>query len=169
MTGKKQKTNAMRMLEAKGIAFMAHYFPLHIRSAQGVADEVGFPPGQVFKTLVVVPAGASVEGTPLLAIVPGDRELDLKKLARAAGRKRLRMATQRQAESLTGLQVGGISALALLHKGFEVFLDSSAQDYAQILVSAGRRGINLQLAVEDLVEVTGARVCAISRLEGGGR
>lgn len=97
----------MRMLEAREIAYVAHSFSPHVHSAQGVADEVGLPAAQVFKTLVAVPAKAPGEGVPLLAIVPGDRELDLKKLARASGEKRLRMASQREAESLTRLRVGG--------------------------------------------------------------
>ena len=164
MARKRAKTNAMRMLEARGIAYVAHYFPPEIHSAQGVADEVGLPAAQVFKTLVVVPGKASGGGEALLAIVPGDRELDLKKLDRASGEKRLRMASQREAESLTGLRVGGISALALLHEGFEVFLDASVADHSEILVSAGQRGINVQIAADDLVKLTGAHVCPISRL-----
>lgn len=163
MTKKKTKTNAMRMLEAKGIPYVAHYYSPHVHSAQGVAERLGLPIGQVFKTLVVVTDKASAKGTALLAIVPGHRELDLKKLARAAGGKRLRMATQSQAESLTGLRVGGISPLALLNKGLGVFLDASADEHSEILISAGRRGINLELAVSDLVKVTGTRLHPISR------
>jgi Cys-tRNA(Pro)/Cys-tRNA(Cys) deacylase len=159
MTNKPEKTNAMRFLEAQGIRYIAHYYSPEIHSAEGVAKAVGLPASQVFKTLVVM----SEKGRPLLAIVPGDRELDLKKLAQAAQEKKLRMATQREAESLTGLLVGGISALALLHKGFPVYLDAHATEYAQILVSAGQRGINLQLAVDDLRKITRARIADISR------
>src|SRR4030042_2564028 len=101
-------------------------------------------------------------GKALLAIAPGDRELDLKKLAQAAGEKKLRMASQHEAENLTGLLVGGISALALLQKGFPVFLDTSANQYSQILVSAGQRGINVEIGVKDLVKITRAQVCDIS-------
>ena len=68
------------------------------------------------------------------------------------------MARQADAEGLTGLKVGGISALALLNKGFQIFLDRPALERTQIVVSAGRRGINLRLAVKDLVRVTGSRV-----------
>lgn len=159
MPNKPEKTNAMRLLEAKGIPYMAHYYSPEIHSAEEVAQAVGLPASQVFKTLVVI----SEKGRPLLAIVPGDRELDLKKLAQAAQEKKLRMATQREAESLTGLLVGGISALALLHKGFPVYLDAHANEYSHILVSAGQRGINLQLAVKDLSKVTRARLADISR------
>ncbi|MBN1402274.1 MAG: aminoacyl-tRNA deacylase [Anaerolineae bacterium] len=161
MPDAEHKTNAMRLLEAQGIPYRAHYFSDEIHSAEGVAETLGFPPGQVFKTLVVMPEGGTPR--PLLAIVPADRELDLKALAKAAGEKRIRMAAHREAEQLTGLLVGGISALALLQKPWRVFLDSSANAYAEILVSAGQRGINLQLAVAGLVKLTKARVSEISR------
>ena len=157
---KKAKTNAMRMLEAKGIAYETHTFSPDIRSAEGVAEAVGWPADQVFKTLVVRPA--NVKERPLLAVIPGNCELDLRQLAKAMGIKKLRMATQREAESLTGLLVGGISALALLSKGFKVFLDASANEHERILVSAGQRGINLELGVEDFVAITRARLHSIS-------
>jgi Cys-tRNA(Pro)/Cys-tRNA(Cys) deacylase len=164
MSAKPEKTNAMRLLDAKKIPYKTHYYSPDIHSADELALAVGMPAGQVFKTLVVMPE----KGRPLLAIVPGDRELDLKKLAQAANEKKLRMATQREAESLTGLLVGGISALALLNKGFnKIFLDVSAKQYDEILVSAGQRGINLQLAVQDLVRVTNARAADIAQVQSG--
>ncbi len=161
MPNKPEKTNAMRLLEAKGIPYTPHYYTYsdEVRSAEEVASALGFPAGQVFKTLVVIPE----KGRPLLAVIPGNRELDLKRLAQAAKEKKLRMATQREAESLTGLLVGGISALALLSKGFPVYLDACANDYAEILVSAGQRGINLQLAVRDFIRMTRSQVSEISR------
>lgn len=159
MATKTEKTNAMRILEARGIHYVAHRFPPEIHSAEQVAETLRVPPEIVFKTLVVI----SDKGRPLLAIVPGSRELDLKRLARASGEKSLRMASQREAERLTGLLVGGISALALLSKGFRVFLDASASAHEQVLVSAGQRGINLQLAPADLLSVTGAIVDELVR------
>jgi len=155
------RTNAMRVLDARGIAYRTHTYPSERHSAGEVAAQIGLPEGQVFKTLVVLPEGPRPR--PVLAILAGDRELDLKRLANAAGQKRLRMAPQKEAERLTGLLVGGISALALLDRGWPVFLDSSAREWPQIAVSAGQRGINLQLAVADLVALTGATVADISR------
>lgn len=157
-------TNAMRLLDSRGIAYQPLVFSPEIHSALGVAEALGLPPERVFKTLVALPT----QGTrprPLLAIVPGDRELDLKALADVAGEKKLRMATQREAEALTGLQVGGISALALLHKRWAVYLDASARDADWLVVSAGQRGINLRLAVQDLLAVTGATIAPIARSE----
>ncbi|MGC8874261.1 MAG: aminoacyl-tRNA deacylase [Chloroflexia bacterium] len=148
------KTNAMRFLDAHGISYEPFYFSPDIHSAEGVAEALGFPVRQVYKTLVV----AHPDGRPILVLVPGDRELDLARLARALGVKRLRMATRREAEAWTGLQVGGISALALLHRGYRTYIDRAALEEAQILVSAGRRGINLRLRVQDLIAITGAQV-----------
>ncbi len=155
-----QKTNAMRMLEAKKVPYKTHIFSPDVHSAEGVAEAVNLPPEMVFKTLVVVPANE--EGRAYLAIIPAHCQLDLKKLAKMTREKKLRMATHAQAEAMTGLQVGGISALALLNKGFRVYLDVSAQRFEEILVSAGQRGINVQLPVKDLVRLTKARLADIA-------
>ena len=160
MRDRDSKTNAMRALEARGIRYVAHRFSSDIHSANGVAEALGLPEGQVFKTLVVMPVG--IRPRPLLAIIAADRELDLRKLAKAHGAKKLRMAAHKEAESLTGLLVGGISTLALLSKGWEVFLDTTVGNWDEILVSAGQRGINVQLPVEDLIRITRARVADIS-------
>ncbi|NLD44901.1 MAG: Cys-tRNA(Pro) deacylase [Chloroflexi bacterium] len=157
----KRKTNSMRLLEARKISYTAHSYSPDIHSADGVAEVLGVSAAEVFKTLVALPQ----RGRPLLAIVPGDRELDLKALAKAAGDKKVHMATQKEAEALTGLQVGGISALALLDRGFRVILDASARQFPAIYVSAGERGLNLRVAVEDLVRITRARVAAIATEE----
>jgi Cys-tRNA(Pro)/Cys-tRNA(Cys) deacylase len=157
----KRKTNSMRLLEARKISYTAHSYSPDIHSADGVAEVLGVSAAEVFKTLVALPQ----RGRPLLAIVPGDRELDLKALAKAADDKKVHMATQKEAEALTGLQVGGISALALLDKGFRVILDASARQFPAIYVSAGERGLNLRVAVEDLVRITRARVAAIATEE----
>jgi Cys-tRNA(Pro)/Cys-tRNA(Cys) deacylase len=108
----------------------------------------------VFKTLVAMPA----EGRPILVLVPGDHELDLRRLARALGIKKARMATKSEAERFTGLQVGGISPLALLDRGFRVYLDHSALVLDDVLVSAGERGKNVRLRTTDLIAVTAAEV-----------
>jgi Cys-tRNA(Pro)/Cys-tRNA(Cys) deacylase len=95
-------------------------------------------------------------------MVPADRQLDLKKLARVIGEKKLKMAGHDEAEAVTGLQVGGISALALLNKGFVILIDDAARDQPAIYVSSGQRGMNLRLAPADLVRVTRARYADVS-------
>ena len=154
------RNNVTRLLEARGVPYTAHAYDAERHSAEEVAALLGLPPERVFKTLVAL--AETPRAKPLLAIVPGPAELDLKKLAQAVGEKRVRMATQRDAERLTGLQVGGISALALLHKGFDVWLDEAALAYEQIAVSAGQRGLNVELPVAALIELTGARLAALS-------
>jgi Cys-tRNA(Pro)/Cys-tRNA(Cys) deacylase len=147
------RTNAMRLLDARDVAYDVLTFSTEIHSATGVADVLDLDPKTVYKTLVVQRA----RGKPLLVMVAGDGRIDLSRLAASVGEKKLSMATQRDAERLTGLQVGGISALALLNKGFEVCIDRAAQDLESVVVSAGKRGINLRLAIVALVQVTQAR------------
>ncbi len=162
MASELPKTNALRLLDSRKVPYQAFTFSEEIHSAEGAAEAMGAPVAEVYKTLVVL----RERGKPLLVLVPGGRQLDLRRLAKAVGEKKLRMATQREAESLTGLQVGGISALALLGKGFSVYIDASAQRLGQVYVSGGQRGLNIRLAVADLVRLTGARFVEAS--EGSG-
>lgn len=157
-----------RWLEARGIAHrVTVYDPAGaFHSAEEAAALVGAPAGQVYKTLVVL-RESGARAKPLLVMVPSDRQLDPKRLAKSLGEKKLRMASQREAEELTGLQVGGISALAVRHGAFEVVLDQSAWAHPRIHISAGVRGVDLELAVEDLVAVTRARVVPAAS-DGGG-
>jgi Cys-tRNA(Pro)/Cys-tRNA(Cys) deacylase len=150
------KTNAMRALDARKVPYETFTFSDDIRSADGVAATLGIPQAEVFKTLVVLPETRGRK--PMLVMLPASTELDLRKFARAVGEKSVRMALQREAEQLTGLKVGGISALALLGKPFTIFLDASATAHERIYVSGGQRGLDLRLRVADLIAVTGATV-----------
>jgi Cys-tRNA(Pro)/Cys-tRNA(Cys) deacylase len=145
----------MRVLDGSGVQYEVLEFPESVHSADGVADYLEIPLQEVYKTLVVERPGG---GKPVLVMVAADRELDLKKLAAALGEKKLRMARHADAERLTGLQVGGISALALLNRGFQVCLDRPATGLKRMVVSAGQRGVNLGLAPADLLRVTAATV-----------
>jgi Cys-tRNA(Pro)/Cys-tRNA(Cys) deacylase len=147
------KTNSMRLLDAHKIPYETVTFSPELHSATQVAETVGLDPDTVYKTLVV----QRPRGKPLLVMVAGNVQVDLSTLAASVGEKKLTMASHRDAEAMTGLQVGGISALALLNRGFDVYIDRAAQGLEQILVSAGKRGIDLRLAVPDLVRVTGAQ------------
>lgn len=147
-----KKLNSMRLLDTHDVAYEVMCFPPHIHSATGVATFFNLPPDMVYKTLVVLPP----QGKPLLVLVASDREIHLRQLAQTLGIKRLRMATQKEAESLTGLKVGGISALALQHRGFPVYIDRAATHHDKLLVGAGRRGIDLCLKTTDLINITGA-------------
>lgn len=149
------KTNAMRVLDSRRVDYVVHEYSAEIHSAVDAAQAMGLPPERVYKTLVVM--RETPRSKSLLVMVPGGHELDLRELARATGDKKLRMATQKEAESLTGLLVGGIGALALLNKGFEIWLDGEARAQERILVNAGQRGVNLEVGVDDLARVTNAR------------
>jgi Cys-tRNA(Pro)/Cys-tRNA(Cys) deacylase len=154
-----EKTNAMRLLEQRKVAYTPFEYPVegHV-SAVEVAELVGAPSEMVYKTLVVL----RERGRPLLVMIAGPRELDPRRLARFLGEKSVRMAPQKEAERLTGLQVGGIGALALHHKPFDVLIDRPVLELTEILVNGGRRGLNLRLRVDDLLRVTGARVVEAS-------
>jgi Cys-tRNA(Pro)/Cys-tRNA(Cys) deacylase len=155
------KLNSMRILDAAGIAYQVLKFDLnehddeHLDAAT-VARLVGVPVEQVYKTLVVLPASGGTK--PSLVMISADRQLDLKKFAASIGQKKMVMATHAAAEKLTGLKVGGIGALALTHKHWDVYLDKTAESLDQINVSAGQRGINLRLAVRDIIRVTEAKI-----------
>ena len=101
----------------------------------------------------------------MLAIIPANRQLYLKKLAKLVGAKKLKMATHQEAEAMTGLQVGGISPLALINKGFAIYLDNLAEAQPRIFVSAGERGTQIKLSPKDLSKLTGARVADLSSIE----
>ena len=150
------KTNAMRALDAHKIPYSTFFYAETFHSADEVAALLGVDASRVFKTLVVLADG----GRRLLVMAPGDRELDLRLLAKSVGAKSAHMALQREAERLTGLKVGGISPLALLDKRFEVYLDESAAGLDELYVNGGQRGVNLKLRVSDLLAVTGARLIA---------
>lgn len=158
---KTTRTNSMRLLEAQDIDYEVVTFPAKHFSALEVAQIVGAPPDQVHKTLVVLREG----GKALLVMIAGDRQLDLKRLATSIGnpKAKLKVASQLQAEQITGLLVGGISALALLNQGFEICIDQDALAQEHVYVSAGQRGINLKLAAQDLIDVTQAQIVQAAR------
>jgi Cys-tRNA(Pro)/Cys-tRNA(Cys) deacylase len=151
--------NITRMLDAKKVPYQAFELPGEKLGAIETANLLGVPLEQVFKTIVVKREG---KGKPILAVIPGHAEVDLKLLAKSMGEKKLIIPTEREAEQLTGLQAGGISPLALINKGFQVVLDSSAQAYKEIHISGGQRGLNIRLPVDALIKLTNARFVQIA-------
>ena len=148
------KVNSMRLLDRRKIPYEVYTFSPDIHSAAGVAEATGLPLDEVYKTVVLT----RHSGQAILVVVPGGARVDVKKVGAALGEKKVAVASQRDAETITGLQVGGISALALLHKRMDVFVDESALRHERILVSAGKRGINLRLSPRDLISVVDACV-----------
>jgi Cys-tRNA(Pro)/Cys-tRNA(Cys) deacylase len=123
------------------------------------AAALGVDPSRIHKTLV-----AEVDGRLACAVVGVDRHLDLKALADALGGRKAAMAGPVAAERATGFVVGGISPIGQRRR-LPTVVDARAMDHARILVSAGRRGLQIELAPADLVRVTGARVAPISRAD----
>lgn len=150
--------NVTRFLDSRKISYHAFDTPAEKLGALETARFLNVDPQLVFKTIVVT---RDKPKKPLLAVIPGPWTVDLKRLAAVLGEKKVHLPTEREAEQLTGLQAGGISPLALINKGFQVVIDSSAQGHGEIHVSGGQRGLNIQLAVSDLVRLTNARLASI--------
>ena len=151
--------NVTRLLDSRKIPYTAFELPAEKLGALEAARLMEIPPEQVFKTIVVTRLG---KGKPILAVVPGPNEVDLKALAKFLGEKKVLLPTEREAESLTGLQAGGISPLALINRGFQVVLDAAANLYPQIYISGGERGLDIRLCTKDLITLTNARMGGIS-------
>ena len=154
------KNNVTRLLESRDITYQVYELPKEKLSAMEAARILGVAPELVYKTIVIT---REMRGKPILALVPAPLEVDLKGLARALGEKKVHLATQKQAERLTGLQTGGISPLMLLERGFQVVIDISAQSWEEIYISGGQRGLNIRLPTEALIKLTNAQMAAISR------
>ncbi len=152
--------NVTRLLDSKKVPYVAFELSAEKLGAVETARLLNVPLDLVFKTIVVT---RESKGKPILAVVPGSAEVDLKLLAKVLDEKKLHLPSEREAEQLTGLQVGGISPLALINKGFQVVVDSFAVGFREIHISGGRRGLNIRLPVDALVSLTNARVEAITR------
>lgn len=152
-----EKTNAMRLLDRRRVEYEAFTYDASIHVATQVAEVLGFRPDEVYKTLVVLTDSPGERRRPLLVMIASDREMEPRVLASSIGAKSVRMAPKVEAERLTGLRVGGIGALALVGRGFDVYLDAPALQQERILVNGGRRGLNLRLSVADLMALTSAR------------
>jgi Cys-tRNA(Pro)/Cys-tRNA(Cys) deacylase len=152
------KNNVTRLLDSRRVKYTVYETPVEKLGALETARFLDAPPETVFKTIVVT---REKPKKPLLAVVPGPCNVDLKLLASAVGEKKIYLPTEREAEQLTSLQAGGISPLALINRGFQVVIDSSADDYPEIHISGGQRGLNIKLPVSALIELTKARVASI--------
>lgn len=158
------KTNATRLLDNLGIRYELREYEVDPNDlgAIKVARQIGMPAARVFKTLV---AKGDLHGI-VLAVVPGDQELDLKALARLSGNRKMELAPVSQLQQLTGYIRGGVTALAC-KKRYPVYLDDSSARYGIIAVSAGVRGTQVLLAPPDYVRAASAALGAISRASAG--
>ena len=155
-------TPATNALTKAGIAFTSHQYEHDPRSSSygmEAASALGLDPAQVFKTLI-----ATVDGQPVVAIVPVNGSLDLKLLASVRGGRRAELADAAMAQRLSGYVLGGISPIGQ-RRPLPTLLDSSASAIATVYVSGGRRGFDVGLAPVDLLGVTGGSYAPIARAE----
>ena len=156
---KKQKLNSVRLLEARKIHHEIYAYDARIRDAQEVAAAIGMPADTVFKTLV---AEVPTQKKAILVLLPCNTTLNLKRLAKAVGAKKVALASYADAEKVTGLQVGGISALALLQKRWHVYLDRRALQQSHLVISAGQRGSQVRLATDKFIDLVSCQIIDVA-------
>ena len=150
-----KKTNAARKLDELKIEYKLIEYAVdeeHL-DAIHVAQEVGMPPAQVFKTLCV----RGDKNGVMFAVIPGDGELDLKALAKVSGNKRAELVALKEVLPLTGYIRGGCSPLGA-KKNYPVYMDASSNNWPEIAISAGQRGMQIVAAPADLQKATNATV-----------
>ena len=159
-----RKTNAYRILEKERVPFECHEFAATAFTCEEVAEKLSLPLTQVFKTLV---ARGDRTG-PLLALLPGDRELDLKKLAAISGNKSCKLVKKAEVEQLTGYLPGGCSPRGQ-KRGYPVYADDSVSGHSVVSISAGLRGVQLFVPPNELLRLTKATVARlVSERAGAG-
>jgi Cys-tRNA(Pro)/Cys-tRNA(Cys) deacylase len=168
------KTNGARILESLGIPFELREYEVDPNdlSALTVAKKVGMPPEQVFKTLLTtgIPSDRSSSlgwttggpGDYVFAVIPGDAELDFKKLARAAGLRKAEMVPLKEVQPLTGYIRGGVTVFGA-KKPYPVFVDETIILFDQISVSAGARGTQLILSPDDYLRAAQAQTADLTK------
>ena len=152
------KTNAMRRLDAAKIPYEVKEYEVDENDLSGIhiADQIGLPYEQVFKTLV-----AKGDKTGIVVFcIPCDKEIDLKHAATVTGNKKMEMLHVKDLLSTTGYIRGGCSPIGMKKK-FPTFIDQSAANFEKITVSAGVRGAQLLVTVDELVKFVDAKLCAI--------
>lgn len=153
------KTNVMRVLDRAKIGYQAHFYDGSDGKIDGVsvADKVGLPAVMVYKTLVTRAHGGGL----LVFVIPVEKELDLKKAAKAAAVKSVEMLRQSELLPQTGYIHGGCSPIGM-KKSFPTYIDKSAEHLAGIAVSAGKIGAQVELAPVDLLRMTGGKMADLT-------
>ena len=154
------KTNAARLLDQAGVSYELREYEVDPEdlTAETVARKIGLPTEQVFKTLVVRGDRNGV----LMAVIPGNTELDAKALAQLSGDRRVEMVPLKEVQPLTGYIRGGVTALGS-RKEYPVYVDETIELFDRVSISAGARGVQIILAPADYVRLTGGRVGPITR------
>ena len=158
MAKKTEKTNAARLLDKAGISYdlIPYEFDENDLAAQHVADSLGQPIEQVFKTLVL----HGDRSGHIVCVVPGNGEVDLKALAKASGNKKVEMIAMKDLLGVTGYIRGGCSPIGMKKK-FPTYVHSTALDFETIYVSAGVRGLQLEISPAALIDFVGGIVADV--------
>ena len=153
-----QKTNAVRLLDLLDIHYELREYEVDLDdlTAEAVANKIGLPSEQVFKTLV---ARGDRNGV-CLAVIPGDTELNLKALAASSGDRKIQLVPLKELQGLTGYVRGGVTAFAG-KKDYPVFVDETIELFDTVSISAGMRGLQILIAPADYLRVTAATLAAI--------
>src|SRR5262245_9247325 len=156
------KTNAVRLLEEMGVWYELRAYDVDPDdlTAASVADKIGLPAEQVFKTLV---ARGDRQGV-CFAVLPGNARLDLKALAKLTGDRKVETVPLKDVQPLTGYIRGGVTVLGA-KKAYPVYVDETIELFDVVSISAGKRGLQILLAPGDYLRVTGARLGAIATAE----
>ncbi len=159
MAKKIEKTNAARLLDKAGIAYrlIPYEFDENDLAAQHVADSLGQDIAQVFKTLVL----QGDKTGHIVCVVPGDMEVDLKALAKASGNKKVEMIAMKDLLAVTGYIRGGCSPVGM-KKRFPTYFHSTALNFEHIYVSAGMRGLQIEISPSALIDFVGAKVADVA-------
>lgn len=159
MAKKIEKTNAARLLDKAGVSYklIPYEFDENDLAAQHVADSLGQDIARVFKTLVL----HGDKTGHVVCVVPGNAEVDLKALAKASGNKKVEMIPMKDLLSVTGYIRGGCSPVGM-KKRFPTYFHTTALDFETIYVSAGVRGLQIEIAPADLIGFVGATVASVA-------
>ena len=159
MAKKTEKTNAARLLDKAGVSYklIPYEFDENDLAAQHVADSLGQDIARVFKTLVL----HGDRTGHVVCVVPGNAEVDLKALAKASGNKKVEMIPMKDLLSVTGYIRGGCSPVGM-KKRFPTYFHTTALDFETIYVSAGVRGLQIEIAPADLIGFVGATVASVA-------
>lgn len=155
---KQVKTNALRQVERAKIDYTMHEYPWkedHL-GAVDVAETLGLDRHLIYKTIVTV----GKQTGPVVAVLPGDCELDLKKLAKVSGNKKIELLPLKELESVTGYIRGGCSPVGM-KKRFPTYIAKEAQDLEKVTVSAGRRGLQMELDPHELAQLVNGQFADI--------
>jgi Cys-tRNA(Pro)/Cys-tRNA(Cys) deacylase len=154
------KTNAARLLDQLGIPYELRTYEVDPEdlAAETVAAKIGLPPEQVFKTLV---ARGERNGA-VMAVIPGDQELDLKALAAAAGERKIQLVPVKELQALTGYIRGGVTALAAKRE-YPVFVDETIELFEVVSISAGMRGLQILIAPADYLRAIKGTIAALGQ------